>query len=309
LLASPARSPGSLVLAALAAIGGAGCGSRTDPGVPPAPSSTCCPADAAADGPAPGDASTDAPTPVDAAPGIDSGGGCGDGGPLEAVYALDAVGVLYRYDPLGGQATALGTPRCADGNVQWTFTVSRDRGYIIYTDGPLFTVDLATLACAPTPFRPGQLGLDSQAGIAAFGSGASERLYFYGIPAGASTPILAVADTTAFVLSKVGDVSPASPASSYPVNLTSDFMGHLYTFSPLGLVQEIDSSSAAVLRSVDTGVTSMGTWATITYGADLYLWIQSEVVGYDLATRSRTSDHDAGPNAIGAGSFPLCGGL
>lgn len=274
----------------LATLGGAGCGSRTDPGVPP-------------------DASPDTPEPLDSAPGPDSSGGCGDAGPLELVYALDATGVLYRYDPLIGQATALGTPSCGDGNVQWTFTASRDHGYIIYTDGALFTVDLATLACTPTSFRPGQLGLDTESGIAAVGSGASERLYFYGMPAGASTPIVAVCDTTSFVLSKVGDVSPAPPASSYPVNLTSDFMGNLYAFSPLGVVQEIDSSSAAVLRSVDTGVTSMGTWATIAYGADLYLWVQSEVVGYDLATQSRTSEHDAGPNAVGAGSFPVCGGL
>jgi hypothetical protein len=53
----------------------------------------------------------------------------------------------------------------------------------------------------------------------------------------------------------------------------------------------------------------MGTWATVTYGADLYLWVQSSVVGYDLASRLRTSDHDAGVNAIGVGSFTLCGGL
>jgi hypothetical protein len=92
------------------------------------------------------------------------------------------------------------------------------------------------------------------------------------------------------------------------VNLTADFTGHLYAFSPLGLVQELDSATGAVIRASNTGVTSMGTWATITYGADLYLWVQEEVVGYDLATSMRTSDRDAGARAIGAGSFPLCGG-
>jgi hypothetical protein len=276
------------VLAFLAALAGAGCGSRTDPGVA---------------GAEPADASSR----VDAFPG-DAMPACDDGGPMELVYALDDVGVLHRYDPLMGRATDLGAPSCGDSNVQWTFTASRDRGYIIYTDGALYTVDLSTFACAPTTFRSGQLGLDTESGIAAVGSGASERLYFYGIPTGSATPILAVSDTTGFVLTKVGDISPTPPAGSYPVNLTSDFMGRLYAFSPLGLVQKIDSASGAVLQGVDTAVTSMGTWATITYGTNLYLWVQSNVVGYDLASRSRTSDRDAGVNAIGAGSFVVCGG-
>ena len=197
------------LLAVLAALGGAGCGSRTDPGVPGTRGIG------------------DAATPFDAMPGMDSSGGCGNGGPVELVYALDDVGVLHRYDPLTGRTTDLGAPSCSDSNVQWTFTASRERGYIIYTDGALYTVDLSTLACAPTAFRSGQLGLDTESGIAAVGSGASERLYFYGIPNGSSTPILAVSDTTSFVLTKVGDISPAPPASSYPVNLTSDFMGRL----------------------------------------------------------------------------------
>jgi hypothetical protein len=299
-----------LLLAVLAALGGVGCGSRTDPGAARTNSVPCCAPDAApADGSSLADASSgDGEAPLDATPGMDSSGGCDDGGLPELVYALDDVGVLHRYDPLTGRTTDLGAPGCSDGNVQWTFTASRDRGYIIYTDGSLYTVDLATLACAPTAFRPGQLGLDTESGIAAVGSGASERLYFYGIPNGSSTPILAVSDTTSFVLTKVGDILPNPPASSYRVNLTSDFMGRLYAFSPLGLVQEIDSASGTVLRAVDTGVTSMGTWATITYGSDLYLWVQSDVVGYDLASRLRTSDRDAGANAIGAGSFTVCGG-
>jgi len=73
-------------------------------------------------------------------------------------------------------------------------------------------------------------------------------------------------------------------------------------------VQQIDSANGAVLQAVDTQVTSMGTWATITYGTNLYLWVQSNVVGYDLASRSRTGDREVGVNAVGAGSFTLCGG-
>lgn len=182
-------------LVILAAVGAVGCGSRTEPGGPSGQDA------AATDGGLPG-------LPVDASP------GCADGGPLELVYALDDLGVLHRYDPLTGQRTPLGTPACADGNVQWTFTASRDRGFILYTDGALFTVDLTTLACAPTPFQPGQLGLDTESGFAAVGSGASERLYFYGLASGGGAPILAVCDTTSYILTPVGAVTPAPPSSA-----------------------------------------------------------------------------------------------
>jgi hypothetical protein len=169
-------------------------------------------------------------------------------------------------------------------------------------------VSLPSLACAPTAFQAGQLGLDEEFGVAAVGSGANERLYVYGVPGGSGGPILAVSDTTSFVLSEVGPVLPAPPGEGgFPVNLTADASGRLYAYSPLGLVQEIDSTSGAVLQSVDSGVVSQGTWATIAYGGDLFLWSQSIVVGYDLATRMRTGELYAGVDAIGASAVPGCG--
>jgi hypothetical protein len=94
----------------------------------------------------------------------------------------------------------------------------------------------------------------------------------------------------------------------YPVNLTADPMGNLYAFSPGGLVQQIDPSSGAVRQSVQTGITSMGTWATLATSRGLYLWVQSEVDGYDLATRAQTSERDAGVLAIGGSSVGGCAG-
>jgi len=219
---------------------------------------------------------------------------------------LDGSGVLYRYDVSTGQVTPLGAPSCADGNVQWTMTASRDTAYILYTDGPLYAVDLATLACSQTPFRSGQLGLDFDYGVAVTGSGAAARLYVYGLPSGGTNPILAVSDLTSFVLTKVGDILPAPPPSSYPVNLTADGAGHLYAFSPGGFVQQIDPASGAVLQSAQTGVTTTGTWATLAYGNDLHLWVDSEVVGYDLASNMQTSRSDAGVSAIGGSSVSAC---
>ena len=238
----------------------------------------------------------------------EAGPGCPDSGPLERVYALGDDGTLYRYDPLTGKTTSLGALDCPDTSVIWTMTATTAHAYVVYTDSTLWAVDLATLHCSPTPFQQGQLGLDYDFGVAAFGSGASERIYYYGVPSNGSNAIVAVSDTVSYVLTKVGDVAPTAQGPSFPVNLTADESGHLYAFSPLGLVQELDSTGAQVLRSVDTGVTSDGTWATITYGSSLYLWVQDEVVGHDLATQTRTSDRKVGVDAIGAGSFPLCGG-
>lgn len=243
------------------------CGARTEPG------------EAGSGGggiPADGGGSVDAvagdAVAGDAAGGdalVETGPPCPDGGPLEAVYALDGATILYRYDPRTGKAVELGTLDCGNSNVPWTMTATTGRAYVVYTDWSLYAVDLATLACTPTAFQPGQLGLDDEFGVAAYGSGASERIFYYGVPTGASRAILAVSDTVSFAMTKVGDVASPAGGASFPVNLTADEAGHLYAFSPLGLVQEIDSTNAAVLRSVDTGVISHSTWATIAYGSAL----------------------------------------
>jgi len=281
-------SPLTLAIAVLA------CGSRTDPGLL--------------------ESQGDAAAGIDASPGADAPalldvvGPCNGGKPSEIVYALDGSGVLYRYDPHTGATMKVGAPDCGNPNVPWTVTISPTTAYIVYTDWTLYAVDLATLACAPTPFQSGQLGLDAEFGVAIAETAAGEKLYVYGLPSGGPGPILAVTDTSSFVLTKVGDILPAPPATSFPVNLTADTSGHLYAYSPLGLVQEIDQATGSVLQAVDTGVATTSTWATITYGTELYLWAGSHVIGYDLAAHRRTSDREVGVAAEGAGSFPACVG-
>lgn len=255
----------------------------------------------------PSDASSSDASPSDA-PAGDAPTRCPDGGPLELAYALDDVGGLHRYDPLTGQAVALGTPDCNDDNVQWTMTASSEYAYIVYTDWTIYAVSLATLECTQTPFQPGQLGLESEFGVAIVGTGPAERLYVYGVPSDGSGPILAVSDTTSFVLTKVGDIVFGNAAPAFPVNLTADANGRLYAFAPTGQLQVIDPVNAAVLQSFDTGVTTTSTWATLTYGPDLFLWVEGSVVGFDLATGLTTGDRDAGIDSVGAASFLACPG-
>jgi hypothetical protein len=281
------------VLAAVVLLAGAAflaCGARTDPGALPSTGL---------------DGGTGAPADGHAPDALDP---CADGAPPPVVYALDGDGILYRYDPVTGQSTALGTPNCGNPNIAWTVTASVDHAFIVFTDWTLDVVDLTTLACTGTPFDASQVGLEDEFGVAAMGSGANERIYVYGVPGDGAGPVLAVADTQSYALQVVGRVLPAPGTGGTVVNLTASSDGTLYAFSPLGLVLQINATNAAVLQSVDTGVTTDGTWATIAYGSHLFLWVDSDVVGYDLATHTRTGGIDAGVSAIGASAVGGCVG-
>jgi hypothetical protein len=214
--------------------------------------------------------------------------------------------VVGREGLLPASIEMLGTPSCGDANVQWTMTATRDTAYIVYTDGTIYAVDLATLACSRTSFDPNQLGIGAEFGVAAVGSGPSTRLFVYGLPAEGNVPVLALASGSSFALTLVGSIHPAPSVSSFPVNLTADTAGQLYAYSPGGLVQKVDPASGAVVQSRQTDVVTMSTWATIAYSPELYLWADARVVGYDLSTGAHTSDTDAGIFAIGASSFVVC---
>jgi hypothetical protein len=253
------------------------------------------------DSPSDGGYAADAFFLVDGAPAA-----CGGNTPIEVSYLLDGDGVLYRYDPLAAGPTTLGAPNCGNVNVPWTMTVSRENAYVVYTDWTLYAVDLATLACSPTAFHSGQLGLDEEFGVAVSASGGTERLFVYGEPSSGGNPILAVSDLSSFALTKVGDILPPPPAETFPVNLAADATGLLYAFSPGGYLQQIEAATGAVVQAARTGVVTMSTWASLTAGTSVFLFVDSTVDGYDLTMRSTTSTHDIGVSAIGAGTVVAC---
>jgi len=297
----------ALAVAAFLAVGGgllAGCGSRTGldvphPAVRPHEADASSPIDAS---------QADASSPIDA-PEADVSSRCGDGGPSAVAYLLDSAGNLYSYDPDTGQQTLLGTPSCGNSNVQWTMTAGRDHAYIVYTDWSIYRVDLATLECSPTPFAPGQLGLDFEFGVALTGSGASEQLYYYGVPTGGSSAILAVSDTVSFALTLVGDVAPMPPgAPLFPVNLTADNAGHLFGYAPEpnGYLVEIDATSGAVLLAVDESLPSGPPYATLSYEGSVYLFGDTLVTQFRPPAPGSVSSRMIEAGAIGAGSYVVC---
>jgi hypothetical protein len=234
---------------------------------------------------------------------------CGDGGPSEVAYVLDSAGTLYRYYPDTGQEIVLGTPSCGDSSVPWTMTAGRDHAYIVYTDWSIFSVDLATLDCFPTPFDPSQLGLDDEFGVALSGSGASERLYYYGLPSGSSTAILATSDTVSFALTLVGNVDPMTPEGPlFPVNLTSDNAGHLFAYAPepSGYLMEIDAATGAVLLAIDESLPSGPPYATLSYEGSAYLFAENQVTQFAPPAPGPLSSRMVNVGAIGAGSYVVC---
>ncbi len=260
------------------------------------------------------DAATDAEPdedaePVDGAPPVapadappPSADASVDAGPLEVSYLFDGAGVLYRYNPVTGRHVTLGTPDCADSNGLWTATVGREAAYIEFQDGAIYAVDLGTLACTPTLFDVGALDVGYEFGIAVSSYGGVEHLYVYGVPGSGSAPILAVSDLVSFTLTEVGPITPPPPSGAFTVNLTADGSGHLYAFSPDGVLQEIEETSATLERSIETGITTDGTWASAVHGADVFLIIDTEAIGYDPASGARVSRRDIGIAPIGGGT-------
>ena len=250
------------------------------------------------------------PLGTDASSPFDGGSRCGDGGPSAVAYVLDAVGNLYQYDPATGAEALLGTPACGDSSIPWTMTAGRDHAYIVYTDWTIFSVDLATLACSPTAFVAGQLGLDAEFGVALTGSGASEQIYYYGVPDdGSNTAILAVSDTVSFALSMVGPVNPMSPNDPlFPVNLTSDNAGHLFAYAPEpeGDLLEIDPATGAVLLLIDEALPSGPPYATLAYEVNVYLFADNLVTGYKPPAPGAFSTRLIDAGAVGAGSYIVC---
>ena len=250
-------------------------------------------------------ASAESVEPADAStPNTDGGTPCTHATTID--YVLDGDGILYTYNPKTHHYEKLGAPDCGNDNVPWTITASSDTVYILYTDWTLYTVDIATLDCSPTPFQNGQLGLDDEYGIAFAHSAGVDQLFVYGVPDGNTKPILATADLESFVLTKVADIHPTPPTDTFPLNLTADGTGNLVAFSPGGFLQRIDAASGLVTVSAQTGITTSSTWANIANGSQELLFVDTRIVTYDLDTQTEISEVETNVAPIGGAATFSC---
>jgi hypothetical protein len=213
---------------------------------------------------------------------------CPDGAAPTA-YLLDQNGSLYTYSPQTLRADFVATPKCTSA-LPWTLSVSREGvAYLVYEDWRIYAFDLKTHACTPTPYRTGQLGISSGQGIAVSRASSTETLFVYGRPAGSVTTLLARADLTSFVLSEVGQpIASTSPETGF--DMQADLSGHLFVYTPDGVVAELDATTAAVIDSRAVGFPpfSDSSWAIMTYQDEVFLFGDLQVARYDRASRTAT---------------------
>jgi hypothetical protein len=239
----------------------------------------------------------------------DSGLRCDDGG-IPTAYLLDDSSTLYTFDPSTLGVQALGSFACPDplGSTPFTLSVSREgKAYVLYESWNIYEVDLATLQCVATPFQLGQLGLDAELAVAISRSTGAEKLLVSGVPDNATAPILAESDLTTFVLSKVGDIAPAPPSGTFPIDTQADLMGHLFGLSDDGLMLEMDVNTGAVLSTGMVNLPQGSSWAVMAYENQVYAFSNSTVFQYDPSTGTSVEVGDVGIEVIGASAVPCSG--
>lgn len=203
--------------------------------------------------------------------------GCEDPDTL-LVYVITEAQHLYRFDPLTGAFTFVGTVECgAPPDVTpYSMAVSRTGvAYVLFTDGEIFRVEISDATCEPTDFEVGQQGFDT------FGMGFSSNLddgteTLFVAESNFDTPSLGLAsiDTTTLELDFIGPFSTTLGRSE----LTGTGDGKLFAFSlsnpgPGGEISEIDKATATVVSQVHIPVGDpQNAFAYASWGGSFYLF-------------------------------------
>jgi hypothetical protein len=195
----------------------------------------------------------------------------------DGIYALARDGrELYLFDPGAQDFTYLGDLDCSAFGSPNSMGVGRDGvGYVRWSDDTVYEVDLTTLACQPSGYRP------RSTSFGAFGMGYAtdtagtwrDKLYI------ANADTLARLDTSTWQLQTVGPM----PSQS---ELTGNAAGELWAFFPL-------ERPAAIARlSKSTGQPEqilslpnfpapqdIDAFAFAQWGGDFYLFVRTYGVG------------------------------
>jgi hypothetical protein len=221
-----------------------------------------------------------------------------------------AGGTLFAFDPTTLAMRSLGTATCSTSASPLTLTVTTaGKALALYSDGTLYAIDLGTMACTPTSYQSGQLGLSSRLGIAVGAGDTADRLFVYG---NATMPVLGVSDLTSFHMFDVGTAGMASPSAS-TLDLASDAYGRLFTLGTDGTLYELDPTTG-VLRGADhTGFDGINGWtngvngtALMAYGSQLYFFAGDSggVSRYDLTTKTLYPVGAVNQLVVGASATP-----
>jgi hypothetical protein len=286
-IVSPMRHRRALFLALFVGTALA-CGSRTGLLVPeeaPPPEE-----DAGSDARHPRDVSFDQIPPIDSTPHPDVQRICQDAA-LTFIYVITVDNLLLSFDPTGGQFTPIGVIACPTTTPTATpFSMAVDRqgiARVVFNDGELFRVSLASAACAPTPWT----AQPCTSPFSVFGmayvsddTGGGETLYIASDGANTSPspfcmntmppPARLGSIDAKYGLHDIGQFSP--PLIEAELTGTGD--GRLFGFDAPGpnsdsrLVQ-IDKNTGDVIGQTPLpGVIMGGGWAFGFWGGDFYFF-------------------------------------
>jgi hypothetical protein len=139
---------------------------------------------------------------------------CPDAGSTP-IYVVTRQANLMAFDPPTGVFSPIGPLRCASAGAPYSMAVyTPSTAYVSYDTGEIFRVRTATAECAPTSFVPRQAGFPLRLAMTftVSMSGEPQTLYVAGnaaaIPSRAAAVVLGTVDTTTWVLTKVGEMSP-----------------------------------------------------------------------------------------------------
>lgn len=223
------------------------------------------------------------------------------------IYLLSETSEMYRFYPPKLEVERLGPLLCqtAEGAEPYSMAVARDAtGYVLFTDGSLFSVTLPDLVCTPTTYATAQQGWTK------FGMG------FVSEEPGTDEETLFVTDATDGRGLGIVDIAemkliPLLPLTSYEgrSEVTGNGAGRLNAFLSDGTPRlvEIDPHSGNFVEDTALPKIEIGrAWAFAFWGGAFYLFTapasSSQIDKFDVERQTtKTILGSLGFTVVGAG--------
>ncbi|MBL8949357.1 MAG: choice-of-anchor D domain-containing protein [Myxococcaceae bacterium] len=194
------------------------------------------------------------------------------------IYTIDSAGTFSRFDPANLTSTTIGTLSCMSGSSPFSMNLDQNAtAWVVFGDGKLFKVDVATAACTPTSFVAGQSGFTGF-GMGSLFDAMTGRDTHY-ISGGANDHSFATLDLTTLMVRRIGDIdAPRAELAG-----TGD--GQLWAYAPAfatdtgnPFLDRLDPVTGATLEHHElSDIDSNGGYAIKFWGGAFYVFIGSDV--------------------------------
>ena len=187
------------------------------------------------------------------------------------IWVVDEDGTFSAFDTQSAEFRDIATLECAPSIAPETMAVDRaGTAWVLYSDGRLFQVDVATAACRPTAFVNTQLSNNQEMGscFSANTPGGTSETYFVELGTEQS---LASINTQSLELTRIARLMG-------PAELTGTGDAELWGFfpaSPTSLIARIDKTTAALDRQISlpqVDSVSVGSFAFAFWGGEFWVF-------------------------------------